>query len=98
MFICNKPSIYLSIIIKRDINFKRVACVRTEQEVVVKRQLPITVSSPERTPVVKKALKSSESEAANRSKCNSPVKPVARKTIRPSIFIIVIFLAPTRTM
>jgi hypothetical protein len=42
--------------------------------------------------VVTKALKSSESEAANRPRFNSPViKPVARKTIRPSVFILVIF-------
>ena len=42
--------------------------------------------------MVKKALKSSETEAANRPRRSSPVlKPVARKTIRPSVFILVIF-------
>ena len=43
-------------------------------------------------PCGNEGLKSSESEAANRPRCNSPViKPVARKTIRPSVFILVIF-------
>jgi hypothetical protein len=42
---------------------------------------------------IKKALKSSESEAANRPRRSSPVKPVgvAIKTLRPSVFILVIF-------
>ena len=50
--------------------------------------------------MLKKAVKSSESEAANRH--SSPVKPVgiAIKTLRPSVFILVTvyFHAPTRTI
>ena len=61
-------------LIKREINVPAA-----KQDAMVKRQLPTTVSSPERSPVVKKILKVSEGEAPSRRSTFG--KPAARKTL-----------------
>ena len=62
-------------VITRDINTIHAA----KQDTITKRQLPTTVSSPERSPAVKKVLKISESEAPSRR--STFRKPAARKTL-----------------
>ena len=48
--------------------------LESNKDTVAKRQLPTTVLSPEQSPVVKKVLKSSETEAANRPSRSGPAR------------------------